>query len=194
VIKPGTLVSRLVALGLLALLVIGLATTVVTPLAERWAELREARAHGIELAGRFRAIAETRDRKVAELAEAEAAIAGSGLYLEAASEALAGAEIREILKAAVAEHGGEVRSVRVLQGTEEAGQARTVTLKVAMRGMWAELFPVLHALESGTPQLTITSFTIDAARGRRSRRSVETEQAMEMDFELQGYLAADVSG
>lgn len=195
-IQSGTLPSRLVAIGLLVLALVLFATAVVSPLVGRWVELRDSRAHAIEMAGRFQAIARARDLRIDELAEVEAEIARSGLYLEAESRALAGARMREILKAAVADSGGEVRSVRVLDGGDAKGEAQRVTLNVVMRGTWSQLFPVLYDLEAGTPRLFITEFTVGSGRARRRRRQqveAETAPMMEMKFELHGYMPQEVA-
>jgi hypothetical protein len=196
VIKSGTLTSRLVAVALLVLVLVAIATAVVSPLVERWVQLRDERADAIELAGRFRAIARARDKRAAELAAVKREVAGSGIYLEAESRALAAAQMREILKAAVADHGGEVRSVRVLEGGDTEGEAQRISLNVVMRGRWSELFPILYSLEAGSPRLFITEFTIGSRRRRRRRRVQieDTEPVMEMKFALHGYLPREIAG
>lgn len=195
-IRSGTITSRLIAVALLVLMLVAIATVVVLPLAGRWVQLRDERADAIEMAERFRAIARARDLRAGELAAVKRQIAGSGIYLDAESRALAAAQMREILKAAVAEHGGEVRSVRVLEGGDADGEGQRITLNVAMRGTWSQLYPILYSLEAGSPRLFITQFTVSTGRGRRRRLNQveDTEPVMELKFSLHGYLPQEVTG
>ena len=192
-IRPGTLPSRLLAAALLLAVLAGAVFAVAVPLAERWAELRERRAHAAELAARLRDIAAQREARAAELARAREVIAGAGLYLEAESRALAGARMGEMVREIAERHGAEVRSVRVVEGGEAEREARRVALNVAMRGAWAELFPVIHALETGVPYFFVRALTV-SARGRRRPGRAEQEEAptLEAQFELYGFLPPEL--
>lgn len=193
-IRPGTVVSRLLAAALFVAVLAAAVLLVAVPLAERWAELEERRAHAVELASRLRTIAAGREAHAAELAEARETIVDAGLYLEAESRALAGARMGEMLRELAQRHGGEVRSVRVVEGGEDDRKAGRVTLNVAMRGSWAQLFPVLHAVETGDPYFFVQSFTVSARGRRRARAAEEDAQTLELQVELYGYLPPEVSG
>lgn len=192
-IRPGTLVSRLAAVALLLAVLAGAAFAVALPLAERWAELRAQRAHALELTTRLRAIAATRAARTAELAAVERAIAGTGLYLEAESPALAGARMGESLREIAERHGAEMRSIRVIEGGEGERASGRIALNVAMRGHWAELFPVLHALEAGEPYFFIRAFTISARERRRAAADREAP-VIELQLELYGHLPPEATG
>ena len=193
-IRRGTLVSRLLAAALLVAVLVAAVTMVAAPLAERWAELRDQRAHAAEMAARLRSIAAEREARAAELEAAREAIARAGLYLQAESRALAGARMGEILREVAGRNGAEVRSVRVVEGGEADQEAGRVALNVAMRGQWADLFPVIHALETGEPYFFVRAFTI-SARGRRRPGRAEEDEApvLEVQFELYGYLPPEVA-
>lgn len=193
-IRPGSLVSRLIAAALFVAVLAAAVLLVAAPLAERWAELEERRADAVELASRLRSIAAGREAHAAELAEARETIVDAGLYLEAESRALAGARMGEMLRELAQRHGGEVRSVRVVEGGEDDRKAGRVTLNVAMRGGWAQLFPVLHAVETGDPYFFVQSFTVSARGRRRARAAEEDAQVLELQVELYGYLPPEVSG
>lgn len=193
-IRRGTLVSRLIAGALLVAVVAALVTMVAVPLAERWSELRDQRAHAAEMTARLRAIAAEREARAAELEAAREAIADAGLYLEAESRALAGARMGEMLREVAGRHGAEVRSVRVVEGGEADREAGRVALNVAMRGRWEDLFPVIHGLETGAPYFFVRAYTI-SARSRRRPGRVEAEEApvLELQLELYGYLPPELA-
>lgn len=193
-IRRGTLVSRLVAVALMVAVLGAVLLVVAVPLAERWADLRERRVHAAEMAQRLQAIAAGREARAAELGDARAAIAGAGLYLEAETRALAGARMGERLREIAERHGAEIRSVRVIDGSEADREAGRVTLNVAVRGQWVQLFPVIHAIESGEPYFFVRSFTISARGQRRARTSVEETPLLELQFDLYGYLPPEVTG
>ena len=195
-IRPGTLLSRLVAVALLAAVLAAAVMTVAVPLAERWAELQDRRAHAVEMAARLRAIAAEREMRAAELAAAQETIAETGLYLAAESRALAGARMGEMLREIAEGHGAAVRSVRVVEGGEAEQDTGRVALNVAMRGTWADLFPVIHALETGEPYLFVKALTISARGRRRPGRADADDDAaamLEVQFELYGYLPPEVA-
>ena len=192
-IRPGSLVSRLLAVALLVAALTGVAFGIALPLAERWAELEARREHALEMVARLRAIAATRDARAAELAAVEREIARAGLHLEAETRALAGARLGETLRDIAERQGAEMRSVRVIEGGADDRSSDRVGLNVALRGHWAELFPVLHAIEAGQPYLFVQAFTISA---RDRRRAGRTEEAplIEMQIELYGHLPPEVTG
>lgn len=195
-IRPGTLPSRLLALALLAGAITAVIILVAAPLAERWSELRDQRAHAAEMAQRLNAIAAEREARAAELAAVREEIARAGIYLEAESRALAGARMGEVLRQIAERHGGAVRSVRVIEGGEADRESGRVALNVAMQGVWSDLFRVIHELESGEPYFFVEAFTVSSrARRRRPGRAEEDEAPMlELQFELYGYLPPEVSG
>lgn len=194
-IRAGTLASRLLAVAFLAALLAAAAMGVAVPLAERWTQLQDQRAQASALAARLRAIAAERGARSAELAAVRKAIADAGLYLEAESRALAGARMGEVLRQLAERYGGEVRSVRVVEGDEADREAGRVALNVAMRGRWPDLFPVIHALETGEPYFFVRAFTI-SARGRRRPSRIEEDDAPVLEFQLElfGYLPPEVTG
>lgn len=192
-IRTGTLVSRALALALLAAVLAALALLVVLPLAQHWTSLGERRAEAARLAARFHAMAETRDSRAARLAAVSEGMREAGLYLEAESRALAAARMQEMVADTVARHGGEIRSIRVVPGGEEELEAGRVALDVAMLGQWSELFPILHALESGEPQFFVRSFTI-SAREQRRPGVAEAVPTIQLGFEIYGHLPPEVSG
>lgn len=194
-IRPGTLGSRLLALTLLAAVVIATAVLVVSPLVGHWTRVHAERAEAMALAARFRAVAETRESRAAQLAALSEGMSAAGLYLEAESRALAGARMQEMLTEMAERHGGEIRSIRVVQGAEEDREAGRVALDVAMRGQWSELFPILHALETGEPQFFIRSLSISARQQRGTRRSDDGGTPLiQLGFEIYGHLPPEVSG
>lgn len=188
-IRAGSRVSRALALALLAGLV-GLAgVTVVKPLAERWTELRDRRAETAEMLARFRTVAAQRDAQAREHETARRTIASAGLYLEAESQALAGARMGETLRRIAERHGGELRSVRVLDG-QDPGH---VALHAAMNGDWAAIFPVLHAIETSDPYFLLRAFSISARSGRSAEPGGE-DRTIEIEFEMHGYLPPEITG
>lgn len=194
-IRRGTLLSRTVAVTLLVAVTAAAMMAIAMPLAERWAELQDRRAHAAEMTARLRAIAAEREARAAELAAARRTIAEAGIYLEAESPALAGARMGELLRQVTERHGGEVRSVRVVEGGEADEAAGRVALNVAMRGRWEDLFPVIHALESGEPSFFVRTYTISARGRRRPGRSEQDEAPLlELQLELYGYLPPEASG
>lgn len=184
---------RVVALGLLLLIVGGLAAAAIVPLwrnheayDQRIGELR----HQID---RFTLHASQRpalERQRAQML----ALYGDGFYLSGQTEALAAAELQRTVRQAVTQAGGELRSTQVMTAEEEEGFQR-IAIRVQLRGGINTLRDALYALETGKPYLFVNDLRIRALNAVRGRHPGSVVDLLDVSFELYGYRAKrDVAG
>lgn len=188
-IRRGGFISRALALGLVAIVVVA-ASVLVASAGRAIVQARQDLTAARSLEARLHQIVAGEPLNHERLATVESELDRSKIFLSAHTHALAGAEMRELLERAVAQTGGDVDSVRVMPPSQEGSDtsvASPVALGVVMRGRFPELFELLHRLETTSPLLFISSFEIQAA-GSRSRRHAETTDAvLQMRFQVGGY-------
>jgi general secretion pathway protein M len=117
-------------------------------------------------------------------------------YLTSNTEALAGADLQNIVKRLSRLSSCEILSTQPLASTQESG-FRAVSLKVRMRGKLDNLVRVFHGLETGKPYLFIDNLSI-RSRIQHSRkidfkagnnaRVIDLVETLDVEFELTGYL------
>ncbi len=159
------------------------------------APLMQARAELIELRdqeSKFRHAALQRpaiEQRLAEVREFEASNPG---FLPEENFDLAASALIQRLRTQVDGLGAgtecQLVSTTPVRGREEEPFVR-VSIQVRMRCETERLLPVLHALESGSPQMFIGEFGVLTRRLSPQLAALQTQRgAIDINFELHGYL------
>jgi len=189
----GSLRSRVLALGLVLLVIGSLVRFVVLPLWQRYERNREAIQESRYQLVRYRAVSRTLVRREAMLRRLAASDEVSRYTMSEASAALAAAALQEKVKTLVVSSGGRLNSVRVLPTKTEAGFER-VTVGVRAQLENEALQRVLYELETARPFLVVENFVV-ASRAARYGRSVRRrtrgrlrppEKRLDVSFDLFG--------
>ena len=191
-LQPGSLLSRTLALVLLALALLGGFRLVVAPLMAAFQDNAARIEEAETLLQRYLALAEQRPAMSDRLAEQQELAASAAGYLEGPSDALAAAQ-QDRVKSVIEGAGGELRSTQILPAVATDGDAgiRRAALRVQFGVTIAGLAETLYELESGQPYLLIEQLTVREQRTRRRRRDEpETEASLDVSLELSGYLHA----
>lgn len=195
-LQQGSLISRMLALCLLAFVLFGGYVLVAVPLINAYEENAAAIERAETLLQRQHALAaqqpQLRERLEEEREQADAL---SG-YLEGPSDALAAAELQDLVKEVVEGSGGELRSTRILpaEDVEASPGTRRTTLRVQMMVNIEGLGEILHALEAGQPYVLIDELSIRNQRERRQRRRnnraevADGEPMLDVSLELSGFV------
>lgn len=148
---------RLVALLLVPLTLLVLYTGILRPYADRLAALDGAVAEASDRLALYERLAVRRPEIEARLA-AWSVERGGGL-LTAESEALAAADLQQMVQQVIAATGGRLLSIRVEPAVEQAPVQR-IGLQVNAGLRLDQLLAVLHALEGGGTVLVIDRLTV----------------------------------
>lgn len=170
--------TRTAALALLALVGLVLVAAVAGPLALGAHDRAEIRAADVRIAASTAALA----RLGTDLGAAKPPSEGGGI--EAASPALAGGRIQELLTAAVQGAGGTLRSVELLT-VKPAGAYTAIPVRITFAADAEVLRSFLHQVESAVPVLVVDRLDIDA-----QATSTETDTTWQGDVRV----VADVVG
>jgi len=184
--------SRWLALGLLGL-VLGLLYLVfvhwwfVLPFMEARANFIEERAQE----QRLRANASQREEIEARLAEVRAFEAGNPGFLSETSFDLAAPSLIMRIQGAV-ERQGQPERCLIINSQPMRGNStekfERVTIQVRLRCELEHLYPVLHELESGSPQLFLTELNIVARRMPSHPGGEVFIGYVDVSFNAHGYL------
>jgi general secretion pathway protein M len=195
-LRPGSALSRLLALALLVAVPVFGYLLVIEPVIAAYRDAGQTIARAQELLQSYRERAEQRPqlaRLLASAAERADTVTG---YLEAVDDALAAAELQDRVKGVVESGGGALRSAQSLEvePVEAVAGVRRAGLKVRFTADIESLATILYDLETGEPYLFVEALSIREPRRQRRRRD-EPEQAPELDVvvDLYGYMRGDAA-
>ena len=181
-------VSRVAALALSAGVAFALYLFVVAPIVAGYAETGAAVAQAAELLDRYRRVAAARPALQERLDALKARQSEIGTYLSGETDALAGAELQELVNTTVAKGGGGLRSVQILPVKADGG-FRRIGVRVQMTATIAQVLRVLHGLEAGSTLLFVDNLEVSNRRARRRRNQpVELDPTLLVRLDLFGYL------
>jgi general secretion pathway protein M len=190
-LQPGSLLSRLLALGLLAVALIASYLLVVVPLLATYEDNAAAIERAETLLQRQQALAALQPQLVARLEEERAQADAVAGYLEGPSDALAAAQLQDRVKEVVETAGGELRSTRILpaESIESSPGTRRTALRVQMIVSIESLAEILYELEAGQPYVLIDELSVRSQRERRrSRRQDDGDPKLDVSLELSGFV------
>ncbi|MCQ8105039.1 type II secretion system protein GspM [Methylomonas sp. SURF-2] len=181
--------QRWLAVGLLLLVVSASVFAVFLPLISAGLSYREQKNDLLFQLQRQQTIA-GREAQVADALEAiKQQVAEQGYFSTSTTEALASAELQNIVKTAVADAGGQLTSTQGLPGKAGDGFFR-VAVKVRMTGSMEALVGVLRGIESAVPVLIVDQLDINPVRGARNRKTnkIEPSDQLNISFQVVSFL------
>lgn len=189
--------ARLVAVGLLVLLILAVFSFLILPTWQAYADNREAIADQRYQLARLQAISQRRPELLRLENDLRRRQGEIGHIMQERSAPLAAAALQERVKAVVENSGGSVSSARVLPAVAE-GAFQRVTVSVRLSLSNEALQTVIYELEAAVPYLVINNVTINSraarARNLRSRRrqprrnNVAAQGKLDVTFDLSGFM------
>ena len=116
---------------------------------------------------------------------------GRRFFLKNTAPNLAGAELQELVRAAIESNGGRITTSQN-QGPRDEGRFKQISVTVQFFASTPSLQRILHALESGPPYLSVESMTLrplNAFRGFKPGPGQEPE--VNVQLEVGGYAFAE---
>ena len=193
-LRPGSPLSRALAIVLLGVAVLLGHRLVVAPLLSAYQQGEQDIEDATALLQRYRSLAEQGPQLAERLAEQQERAAQADGYLEGPSDALAAAQLQDRVKSVVETAGGELRSTQILPAESLEGDLgfRRTTIRVQIAVGIEGLASTLYELETGQPYLLIDDVTVRQERVRRQRRGQpESEPILDVNLELFGYLRVE---
>lgn len=187
-LKPGQ--SRLLAVGLLVIVLLLLIRILLVPLWAAWSDYgSQIDALENRLAVYERTVTGM-DENQKRLAELKARQPATDWYLSETTPALSAAALQQMLHRQVTTNGAQVISSQIIERDEDA-PLQSVAIQAHLRGELSELVGLLYTLEDGRPVLFIDNVRILANPRRqvsRQRTNARAQlPALDVRFDLIGY-------
>jgi len=191
--------SRVLALGILVLVLILLFMLVLGPLFSRFLRDSESIADLEQQLSRYQALAAELESSQQQLQTLQAQNPAAELYLPEKKAALASARLQQRLNQLLDRIGGQVISTQDLPLSR--GEALpSVALNVQLRAELEQLVKLLHGVETSKPLLFVDELEIIGnprlAVTNLSRRNIRTQNQsltqLNVRLELRGYTAPEV--
>lgn len=170
-VNPGSWTSRLAALALLLALPLAAALLLTGPLLRSHAALDAEIAQLQDRIARFERLISAREQLSRAGADLEARLAAESGLLPVTGEALAAAELQQLLDRLLREQGGRLESVQArpveaVAGTE--GALRSIAIRVQLVAPLAGIVGLMAEIEGHRPYLFLDALSL-APLDRRSR-------------------------
>jgi general secretion pathway protein M len=172
------LTRKLVALGLLIIVVLAALNLVVLPLTDRYDAREEAIGDARRQVGTYREVLARGPALKAQIEEIRQDANRRRVLLTAASPALAGARLEDMLKAVVQESGGALRSTRMQPQLGDGPERVRVTLDFTANPR--ALLLIVQKIESAVPWLITDNVQIRSGPFREGQ-PVEISARMDVD-------------
>lgn len=191
-LRPGSLLSRLLAVTLLLVALVVGWQGLVLPVVAAYRTTSDSIAQARVLLGRYEALAGQHPRLAQALEARRVESEASEAYLAGANDALASAALQEQVRAIITSAGGELRSTQILpvQVADEALQIRRADLRLQLAVDIEGLEAILYQLETAEPFLFIEEITIREQRSRRRRDEPEDAPTFDVALQVYGYVRA----
>ncbi len=114
---------------------------------------------------------------------------GRAFFLKNTATNLAGAELSDLVRAAIENNGGRI-STSQSPGSRDEGKFKHLTVSVQFFASTASLSKILYALERETPYMVVDNLTIrplNAFRGFKPAAGQEPENNVQMDVSALAY-------
>ncbi len=181
-------ISRFAAIALSLGVLAGLYAFALAPLAASYDETEQAIFQTQDQLDRYRRIAASRTALEARLDKLTARQSKIGIYLSGGTDALAGADLQELVNKTVEAGRGRLRSIQILP-VETDGEFRRVGVRAQMTVTAAQLVKILYALEAGRTFLFVDKLEVSNRRARRRRNQpVDMDPTLLVRLDLSGYL------
>ena len=176
--------QRWLALGLLLLVLAAGVFAVIVPLVRAGIDYHEQKNDLLFRLQRQQHIA-AREASVAEALESvKQQFEAQGYFSTSNTEALASAELQNLVKTAVTDAGGQLTSTQGLPGKQEDGFFQ-VAVRVRMTATIETLATVLHSIETAVPVLIVDQLDINPVRGTRNRTTNKIEPSAQLNVSFQ---------
>ena len=118
---------------------------------------------------------------------------GHRFFLKNAAPNLAGAELQDVVRAAIENNGGRITTIQIAQPREE-GRFRQIGVSVQLFATTPNLQKILYTLETQTPYALVDNMTVrplNAFRGFKPPPGAEPELSVMLDVSAFTFLESE---
>lgn len=191
ILRPGSFVSRLLAVTLLLLAGWAMWQLAIGPVIASYRTTAEQIAANQALLERYRALAALRPRLVEQLGQRREETQDDTAFLAGTTDALAAAALQDRARTIIDAAGGELRSTQILPAkpADETLGIQRAGLRLQFTAAIDGLQQILYDLETAEPFVFVDEIVIREQRTRRRRRDEPPEApTLDVTLELHGFV------
>lgn len=188
------LYQRWLAVGLLLLVLLLFVLAVLMPLISSGIDYYDEKNDLLFRLQRQQKIAARKDSVAESLEAIKQQFEEQGYFTNSDTEALASAELQNIVKTAVTDAGGQLTSTQGLPGKADNGFNR-VAVRVRMTGSIETLRSVMHSIAAAVPLLIVDQLDVTPVRGVRNRASnkIEPNSQLNVSFQVVSFMRGEAA-
>lgn len=180
--KPSN--QRLLAVGLLILVVLSFSLALLLPLVSKMMELHESKSALLFKLQQYERILAKKDAVLEDMARIKEQHDTQGYFNSQETDALASAEMQNFIKKTIVDAGGQLTSTQAIPVTSKNGFNR-ITVRVRMTGNSEVLRSVMYKIETSTPLIIIDQIDIRPVRGKRNVTTNKIEPSNDLNVNFQ---------
>lgn len=176
--------QRILAVGILVVVVLLFVLLIVTPLISKALDLNESKSSLVFKLQQYERILAKSDLVTESMANITKAQDSQGYFNLQETDALASADMQEFIKKAIVDAGGQLSSTQALPVSNKDDFKR-ITVSVRMTGNSEVLRSVLYKIETSEPLIIINQIDIRPMRGTRNKITRQLEASNELNVNFQ---------
>lgn len=165
-----SLQQRWIALGLLFIMIISVATLIIVPWLSALSEIHDDIDAQVLRIKRYQRVIASREEVLSDIEQGRKDINALNYFNAQTSSSLATAELQNTIKTMTIEAGGELSSSQVLPNKDQDGLL-LIAVKVKLTSNMQRLRSLLYAIETAKPLMIIEGITVLPAPKKRNRRT-----------------------
>ncbi|MDP2901648.1 MAG: type II secretion system protein GspM [Methylovulum sp.] len=176
--------QRWLAVGLLIMVLLIIGSALVVPVVSKGLELNEAKNTLVFRLQQYERILAKKGAVIASMDKIKGQHDGQGYFNSQETDALASAEMQNVIKKTIVDAGGQLSSTQAIPVSTKDGFSR-ITVRVRMTGNSEVLRAVLFKIETSTPLIIIDQIDIRPMRGKRNVATNKIEPSNELNVNFQ---------
>jgi general secretion pathway protein M len=181
--------QRWLAVGLLIIVILITGLLIIVPVVGKGLELYDTKNNLLFKLQQYERILAKKDAVIASRDKIKQQSAEQGYFNGQETEAVASAEMQDLIKQIIVGAGGQLTSTQAIPSDSNAPDNTTkfnhIVVRVSMTGNSEMLRTVLYKIETAVPLMIIDQIDIRPVRGRRNRKTGLVDPSNELTINFQ---------
>jgi len=181
--------QRWLAVGLLIIVVLMVGLLIMMPVISKGLALSDTKHNLLFKLQQYERILAKKEAVIASRDKIKQQSAEQGYFNGQETEALASADMQDVIKKIIVGAGGQLTSTQTIPSTDNTTDSATkfnhIVVRVSMTGNSEMLRTVLYKIETAVPLMIINQIDIRPVRGRRNRKTGLVNPSNELTINFQ---------
>jgi general secretion pathway protein M len=192
--------QRWLAVGLLIIVILIVGLLIMVPVISKGLALNDTKHNLLFKLQQYERILAKKEAVIASRDKIKQQSAEQGYFNGQETEALASADMQDVIKKIIVGAGGQLTSTQTIPSTDNTTDSATkfnhIVVRVSMTGNSEMLRTVLYKIETAVPLMIINQIDIRPVRGRRNRKTglVDPSNELTINFQAVSFMRKPPNG